>query len=163
MREGGCVHKLISLTARPYSYVLFWVCTKVCLLCVCVMHRSTAGCRNCSQQHLSAAVMLIGSQFKEFFPLQMEDAAGGKCTHACLHAHMHAHTQTHTQLTDTNLGSDWSIWWRKKKRKQFKAKVLQGCGGGTCVFSRVMPTTSTAVETQGKTSSPSLLSRASYG
>lgn len=25
---------------------LFWVCMKCVFLCVCVMHRSTAGCRN---------------------------------------------------------------------------------------------------------------------
>ena len=37
--------------------------------------------------------MLIGSQFKEFFPLQMADAGRGKCTHA--HAHCNP---IHTQL-----------------------------------------------------------------
>lgn len=58
-------------------------------MCVCVLHRSTAGCRNCFQ-HLSAAAALIGSQFKELFALQL-----GGCREAEMHTRARACRSVH--------------------------------------------------------------------
>lgn len=83
--EGGNIHKhhLDSMALRQTR--LFWECTQ------CVFYARVFCTGPQLDVHLSAAVMLIGSQFKEFFPLQMADAGRGKCTHA--HTDAHIHTQ----------------------------------------------------------------------
>lgn len=155
-RRGGYIHKPRRYGLKTDTCICFGrvqrarvhACECVFYARVCIMHRSTAGCRNRSQQHLSAAVMLIGSQFKEFFPLQMGVAGKRKMhTRRCIRIRTHART-----FTQTDLGRIFYFLFldfhkapssfqmcpfgggKKTKQEDMEAKRLRACGRRTCVF-----------------------------